>query len=281
VDDVQVRFQIGKLKTETRMVKDALRKIDVWHDSSLFDLKVHHNKAARNKTDKDKKQRETDMHPIASRSRTYGHRIGPGHPKWKELRAVEKMKNLWHVLDMDMRLHMEKPDQNLNQEFEANEDEELEVTMMPSPARKPGFQRSSTFHLVNKDTAATLAKGIESLSEAVLTRTRRGSFTQVNPEIKHVALNLLEFLLERCSNIADFLHVLDVSDTGRISRRDWETALMAMGCVSDEPSRFFKAMDTDATGEIMVDDVLEVLKDLKDHVPALASRQDRMRGKTM
>lgn len=280
VHEDQVRFHIGKLKTESRMGLDALRKIDVWNDQSLFDLKVLHNRAARNKTEKEKKQRESEaqLQQTPSRGRTFGHRIGPNHPKWKELAAVDKMKNLCNVLDMELRLHKEKPDDKLKTS-EAELDRDLEVTMMPDPPiieeLQPQIRRSNaSLHnlFASERTAATLARGIEALSQAFLTRKRRGQLTQVNPEIKSVALNLLEVLLERCSNIAEFLHLLDMSNTGRISRRDWETAMMAMGCVSDEPSRFFKAMDSEGSGELMVEDILEVLKD---QMPALASRQDQ------
>merc|ERR1719158_839132 len=79
------------------------------HDTSLFDLKVLHNANARNRSAKLRRDSPPKAAEAAKSRDTRGaaahvHRIGPRHPKWKELHPTDQMRNLCHVMDMDLRL---------------------------------------------------------------------------------------------------------------------------------------------------------------------------------
>merc|ERR1712054_108687 len=49
-------------------------------------------------------------------------------------------------------------------------------------------------------------------------------------------------------------------DRGKVTRREFETAMMALGYVSDDPSRFFRALDNENAGELLCEEIVEALE---------------------
>jgi len=70
-------------------------------------------------------------------------------------------------------------------------------------------------------------------------------------------VELLEFLLERCGSLHAAFSFIDAQGRGKVNRHDWECALMALGYVSDDPGRFFRASDKDVSGDLTYDEVAD------------------------
>lgn len=282
VEDLAVRDTIEKFKTDARGEKAASASIDFMHDSSLFDLRVLHNPTARARSAKircESPPRNAPLSPSKGGARgTAGvHRIGPRHPKWRELPAVDQMRNLWHVMDMDLRLHSPAP---------------REAEIAPSPPAPEALERSSS------PPNLLMASFSDALNFGELHRKKglRTSHFLANqsPDMLRITVNLLDFVLEKCITLAEFVRVLTVSkqdnitkahgdghssrrDSSRrddksckVTRREWETALMAMDYVSDDPSRLFRALDQENAGELMCEEIVDVLEA---HYPNLVQRR--------
>lgn len=281
---------IEKFKRERQATKGAFAHVDILHDTHLFDLKVLHNASARRRSRTNKSHQESPQPASGSAKNLRGsashakdfHRIGPRHPKWKELTAPDKMRNLCHVMDMGLRLQassMVVPAVNSRARKEPAQAVNIDIETAPSPSSEQDLPKASPkahdekvkIHL--DDMKTHFLDHIDDMKTKGKAQTMKSHQT---PEMTRISIDLLEFILDRCKSLNEFFRALDVKGQGkgRISRKQWETALMALGYVSkskeDDPSRFFRHLDVDQSGYLECEDVME---DLELHVPNLTKRR--------
>lgn len=272
IEDLAVRQNITRLKSERLAEKAAVAHIDIMHDTSLFDLKVLHNASARKRTEKIRQNEAPAKNTLAesgkgqnARGAAAGvHRVGPRHPNWRELTVVDQMRNLCHVVDMDLRLTTGQVQVFMMKAAKVG-DGDVDMALAPEPdppkeapaAQKPCPMSFANFGDLNVEGQKKRFRATNLCANA-------------NPEMARITVNLLEFLLDRCNDLSEFFRLIDGRKKGQVSRREWETALMALGYVSDDPSRFFRWLDADTCGELACEDLAETLES---QYPTVISRR--------
>mmetsp|Transcript_100430 Transcript_100430/g.176936 ORF Transcript_100430/g.176936 Transcript_100430/m.176936 type:complete len:833 (-) Transcript_100430:71-2569(-) len=243
MEDRAVQRSKSRLRHESCVEKERRE------DTVMQDLRLKHNFLERAKT-------KNSTRPVgkkrAQRPRSV-HRIGPSHEAWKELRPVDQMRNLCHVMDIDVKLTTNR--------LNCNPRVTRGASMAPhvlQRAGEEGHQRRAT-----QSFARSLNDAFKELNNDDLrTRRRRASMlthNRENPEIAKITLKILEFILDRCGTVRAFFRLL-MKRHGRIRRRDWETAFMALGYVSDEPSRLFRSMDAEGRHELPTEDLQDAIE---------------------
>jgi hypothetical protein len=175
-------------------------------------------------------------------------------------------------MDMDLCLHgpttQETAQADNESDIEASVDQTQEAVAPVSPS---------------KNLFAGLESGVNFAEMNNTNRQRQRTANFVNnssAEMIRITVNLLDFLLDKCSTLAEFVRVLNISRQSaqhnstrtqaegslhspkhtKVTRREWETALMALGYISDDPSRFFRALDSENAGELMCEELVDALE---------------------